>query len=208
MREHLVFDIETIPQEASQLTDKQKDTIADKLERSDYWKKDRRKEMALHPWFGRIISIGLFYPERDKAFHITDESELKILNRFWEAIGPFRGTFVSYNGLNFDVPFIKTRSMLLGALPTNQNFLETRRYQSHPHYDAAQHLSDWDFRYRVSLDLACDQLGIPSPKKGEVEASTVYDAYKAGKLDLIGEYCVKDLMATMEVYNKVRRYRI
>jgi len=207
MKEHLVFDIETIPQDSSKLTDKQKDVISDKIDRSDYWKEDMKKEMALNPWFGKVVSIGIYYPERDEAYHITGKDEAEILSKFWDDIRPFMGTFVSFNGLNFDVPFIKTRSMIHDIKPTNERFLETRRFQSYPHFDVAQHISDWDYRYRVSLDLACDQMGIPSPKKGEVEASTVYDAYKAGKLELIGEYCVKDLKATFELYEKVRRYR-
>lgn len=206
-KKHLVFDIETIPQGPEQLTELQKEKIAEKIERSDYWKNDTRKEMALSPWFGRIISIGLFFPEEGRSLNITSEDEAYIIKEFWKEINGFNGTFISYNGLGFDVQFIRIRSMIHRVDPTNDNFLKSHRYQSYPHFDVAMHISDWEFRTRVGLDLVCESLGIPSPKDGDVKASTVYEAYLRGKLKEIGEYCEEDLKATFEVFKILRSYR-
>jgi len=205
---HLVFDIETIPQADHELSPLQKAKIEEKEEKSEYWKNDKRKEMALSPWFGKVVCIGLYYPELDKRVAFTSKQEKEVLEGFWKEIARFKGTFVSYNGLSFDIPFIKTRSLILNIDPTNEDFLNTRRFQLYPHFDVAQHIADWENRYKISLDLVCDSLGIPSPKEGEVKASTVYDFYKLDRLDLIEEYCLRDLSATFDVFNKVRRFRI
>lgn len=205
--QHLVFDIETIPQ--TRLSEVQEKKKAEKVEKSDHWKDNPIKEMSLDPWFGRIITIGLFYPERNVYKSFTLENERMLLQQFWEEIYNFDGTFVSYNGLAFDVPFIKIRSMVNNIVgPLNKNFLQTRRFQDFPHFDVAQHASDWDSRNRTSLEMACDQTGISSPKSGNVNADSVHTAYLEGRLSDISEYCEKDLNATYELYNKVRRFRV
>lgn len=205
---HLVFDIETVPQPAQSLSSTQKDRIANLLSKNDYWKEDLKKEMALNPWFGKIVCIGLYYPEQNKTKAFCDVNESKVIQDFWNEISSFSGTFVSYNGLMFDVPYIKVRSMVNGALPTNKNFLDSKRYQTYPHFDVAQHIADWENRLRASLDVVCDGLGIESPKHGEVVAANVAEYYELGKLDLIADYCIKDLKATFDVYTKVRRFRV
>lgn len=208
MNNHLVFDIETIPQGWDNLSDKQRKEIAKRRERNEEaWTVHVNRSMATSPWFGKIVSIGLYYPAKQEKLHITSTDEIEVLEKFWEKISQFSGTFISYNGLAFDVPFIKTRSMVLKVPPTNESFLDTRRYQIYPHFDVAQHVADWDNRARVSLDLVCDQLGVKSPKDGAVEASTVYEAFKEGRLQEIGEYCVEDLIATYSVFQIVRRFR-
>lgn len=207
MSNHLVFDIETIPQSKALLSEKQLLEIEKRCARSEIWSEDPHKAMALSPWFGRIITIGLYYPEKDVKKDITNENEEKLLEDFWGEIASFSGTFISYNGLSFDIPFIKIRSMVKKVPPTNEAFLQTKRYQAYPHFDVAQHISDWDSRARVSLDLVCDQLGIISPKDGDIKASNVYDAYLQGRLQEIGEYCVKDLLATYSAYQIIRRFR-
>jgi predicted PolB exonuclease-like 3'-5' exonuclease len=203
----IVFDIETVPQ--SPLSETQQAKVDQNIERSEYWKNDTRKEMALNPWFGRVVCIGLYYPELNHKVGISSKDEKEILLRFWDEISPHTNCrFISFNGLLFDVPFIKIRTMVHSITPTNSNFLNSKRYQSFPHFDVAQHASDWEPRLRASLDLTCDCLGIPSPKHGEVVASNVAEYYEKDRLDLIEEYCLKDLEATHEVYKKVWRVRV
>ncbi len=205
MNNLLVFDIETIPQLS--LSPTQINKVNEKTENSEYWKINPIKEMSLNPWFGRIICIGVGFPETNEYDALAAESELEILLKFWKIIDGFKGTFISFNGLGFDVPFITTRSLVHNLMPTNSNFLNTRRYQSFPHFDVAQHISDWDSRLRVSLDIVCDSLGIKSPKDGDTKADSVYASYLDGKLKDIETYCKKDLVATYEVYERLRRFR-
>lgn len=201
----LVFDIETIPQGV--LTPTQIKIVNEKSEKSEYWQTNPIKEMSLNPWFGRIISIGVGFPLRNQYECLTLEDEHELLTKFWGILSKWDGMFLSYNGLGFDVPFISTRSMVHKILPTSSHFLNTKRYQSYPHFDVAQHICDWDPRLRVSLEVVCDGLGISSPKEGDVKASSVYENYLVGNLDDISKYCVKDLVATYEVYKRIKDYR-
>jgi len=212
---NLVFDIETIPQRAP-LSDTQSEELTKKL--NNYLAKRidtdteeaRRLLMGTSPYFGEVVCIGLGFDSANGEFKtkalIGTEEEL--LTEFWNIVKGFNGTYVSYNGLEFDVPFIISRSMKLGIAPTNKTFIETRRFQKHPHFDVKQIMSDWD-RYRsCTLNLACDHLGIVSPKEGEIKAKDVAQAFADGHIDKIAEYCLRDIEATNEVFKFVKRYTI
>lgn len=168
----------------------------------------RRRIMGTSPYFGEIVCIGLGY-ETNGSFKTKAlvGPEEQILTEFWEILDKFNGTFVSYNGIDFDVPFTLSRSMKHGISITNKSFMDTRRYQRRPHFDIKQILSDWD-RYRsVTLHLACDHLGVPSPKDG-LKAKDVWKAFAEGRIDDIAEYCLKDIVATYQVYTIVKNYTI
>jgi len=209
----LCFDIETIPQQAP-LTDVQSEELDKKLKSYLSRRPDdedqveaRRLLMGTSPYFGEIVCIGLGYESKSgyktKAL-IGDERN--ILIEFNNIISKFSGIYVSYNGLEFDVPFISGRAMKHKIIINNKNFLETRRFQKKPHFDVKQIVSDWD-RYRsVTLSLLCDHLGIPSPKEGEIKAKDVEAAFLAGGIDKIAAYCLRDIVATDAVYQIVRQY--
>lgn len=52
---------------------------------------------------------------------------------------------------------------------------------------------------RTSLDKLCRILGVPS-SKGDLDGSKVWDAYRAGELQRIAEYCAADVVAMRECY--------
>lgn len=209
----LSFDIETIPQlnpspiQLEELSRKKENYSAKHLEEDDA--EVTRLLMGTSPYFGQIICIGMgWYSDADRQYKskgiIGDEPE--ILRTFWTSIAKFNGIFVSFNGLEFDVPFIIARSMKHRIKITNNNFLDTRRFQRFPHFDVKQVMSDWD-RYRsCTLNLACDHLGIPSPKDGEIKAKDVADAYSRGEINKIEEYCLRDVKATLDIYEIVAQY--
>lgn len=163
--------------------------------------------MATSPYFGKIVCIGMYWPTSNlKEALIGDEQS--ILEKFWSRIDSahFSGNFVSFNGLEFDMPYIVRRSILHGILPTNEGFLNTYRFQKVPHRDVYLLLSDFGRNFHINLDLACEIFDIPSPKRGEVRAENVADYYEAGKIELIAEYCLKDIIATYLLYDKIRKY--
>ena len=89
----------------------------------------------------------------------------------------------------------------------NRKFLTTKRYQTWPHFDVAAILADWDQREYITLDLACDMLNIPSPKDGEIKADHVAQAYLDNKIDLIAEYCLKDVDSTYKLFKLIKEYQ-
>ena len=58
----------------------------------------------------------------------------------------------------------------------------------------------------VSLELACQFFGITSPKDGSIKASGVASAYAEGRIAEITEYCLRDVVATSELYKMVHQY--
>jgi hypothetical protein len=210
----ITFDIETIPQQAP-LTKVQEEELDKKIKRQITEKTTkeefdgiRNKTMATSPFFGEIACIGIMKVTSNNEYDtiaITGTEE-QILKKWWQIISKHRGLFVHFNGLGFDVPFIVKRSLKHKILPTNQSFLDTRRFLKYPHFDVYQILGDFDRWNSASLNLASDWLGFETPKGGEVVASNVYDAYKKGEIDKIAEYCLKDVETTFKIYNMLKAY--
>ena len=59
------------------------------------------------------------------------------------------------------------------------------------------------WRERYSLDYWCRRFDVESPK-GSIDGSQVGRAYREGRLDEIGEYCLRDVRATAELYSKIQ----
>ena len=213
--EKLTFDIETIPLRKS-LTDIQREALNKKLDRY-FWNKipteqehaeAERMLMATNPFLGEIVCIGLMKTNDAGQYdHLSIYgTEEDILIRFWKTIRDFKGLFISFNGLNFDVPFILKRSMVIKIGPSNNNFLNTRRFLKYPHFDCMQILADYNPGNYSTLKLACESLGIESPKEGDIVAATVAQAFEDGRIEEIAAYCLKDVVATYHLYNIVRKY--
>lgn len=225
MQEILVFDIETIPQ-TKNLTEIQAETmharVARHLERNEDAELDGTTRLlsAINPLFGQVIAVGAFelsnrFPDgRYLSFVadvITDANginhprESKLLEEWWEHIKSFKGTFVGFNSLKFDAPFIITRSMYHNVMPTSNLFLNLKMFGSWPHYDVMQHISNWSAP-KPSLDLTCDFFGITSPKLGGITAETVAKAFADGNIEGIKTYCLEDVRATYEIYKITKNY--
>lgn len=213
----LCFDIETIPQQEplqhSQYEDYKK-RVKSYLKKAfpngctySEYKKVSGMIMATSPYLGEIITIGIHSVSDDEEESIAIVgTEKEILTKFWNGIKGFNGLFVSFNGLDFDVPFIIKRSMKHGIRPTNNNFMDLKRFSRYPHFDVKQVVSDFD-RYAIgNLDMLTQFVGVPSPKQGAIKAENVADAFKAGKIDEIAEYCINDVKSTFEVYKIVKYY--
>lgn len=213
--ETLTFDIETIPQQEP-LTDIQQEelnrqlekTFARNLEITEEEKfKTRRLLMATNPFYGEIICIGLHKAVGDE-FGTTAliGSERVILEKFWKILTTFKGLYISFNGLGFDIPFILKRSMKYGLIPTSNDFLDLKRFSRKPHFDVKLIIGDWDRYAPGTLRLICEHLGIDSPKEGIVKAENVEDEYKKGNIQAIADYCLKDVVATYKAYLKLNKY--
>ena len=207
----LVFDIETVP--SFPLNDLQLDYLDKKLQRnidrgtnSGLGEEEhKRKISSLDPYLGKVACICVYFPNSDITREFYGTNEKQILKDFWNLISTFDGVFISYNGRNFDIPFIIRRSMLYGIKPTNREFLSYTKFNPYPpHYDVLIELCGRDLYW--SLEQACDFFDIDNPKSGEITNSTVYQAYLNGKHEQIAEYCSKDLKATYAVFQRIKYY--
>ena len=132
----------------------------------------------------------------------ADEAEL--LTQFWD-VAQHYDAIVTFNGRGFDVPFIYLRSALLNVPISQKNWLGYR-YQTEPHCDLAEQLTFYSVSgrdgaaRRFNLDFYCKAFGIESPKSHGVTGMDVNDLLAAGQFREIAEYCLRDVQATVVLY--------
>lgn len=208
--EVLVLDIETVPLEESTYTDTQKDFIKKKLKAAlarnpdiDVVQEDG-KIRGTDPYLSRIVCIGIYYPLTGQSIALTNDSEKVILESFWEQIKGYNGIYITFNGVQFDVPFIIKRSIVYGLKPSNLSFIQHTKFNAYPpHFDVMLQ----NGRYNgYSLKETCDFFGVPSPKEGSVSSSSVAQAYREGRIQEIADYCLRDLDSTYLLYQKIKLF--
>ena len=206
----LIFDVETIPSTKS-LSLIAEETLLAKIKREQEYAKEvdqeivRRRLMATNPIYGEICVIGMKLNDNSPIALYGDEKQ--ILTDFWKSIQDFKGVFVGFNSLRFDVPYIIMRTMMHRIPITNKNFLRKRRFTYQPHFDCYAMMTDWfDGGKTISLKMACDFFGIASSKEGEVMASNVAEYVANGKIHLVSEYCLRDIVATNDLYEILKEY--
>jgi hypothetical protein len=204
----LAIDIETIPTEAAMAlpypeADRQPpgsmskpETIAAWREKDRAaWEVDRVKAYSLNPRLGRVAAIG-YAESSDPAEAGSDivRSELaeaEVLGGMWEYLGSV-GTIATFNGLGFDLPFLVTRSIILGVTPVNvADYL--RRYQVARHLDCRMVLTNWDQFAKGTMDDWLAALGLPA-KTGN--GGDVYALVQAGDWDKVRDYAASDAHLT------------
>jgi hypothetical protein len=94
-----------------------------------------------------------------------------------------------------------TRSAQLGVKPTVN--LAGYRYDMAAHADLMEVFNfQGATRDSYSLDYWCRRFDIESPK-GSIDGSQVGRAYREGRIEDIGEYCLRDVRATAQLFKKL-----
>ncbi|MBK7875443.1 MAG: ribonuclease H-like domain-containing protein [Planctomycetes bacterium] len=185
---------------------------------------------ALFPGLGKVIAIGMWLVGRDAKGEPLDRGmmllegakedehawekvpgsklfradEKQLLARFWELVARKPGglpRLVTFNGRGYDGPILTIRSAQLGVKPTRD--LVPYRYDIGEHCDLADVLTfQGSYNERYSLDYWCRRFDIESPK-GSIDGSQVARAYREGRIEDIGEYCLRDVRATAQLYSKL-----
>ncbi|HVT45126.1 MAG TPA: ribonuclease H-like domain-containing protein [Thermoanaerobaculia bacterium] len=184
---------------------------------------EEKRRGALSPFTGHIVAIGVINADthrscvlyevpgqealetrRDGARTFISGSETMILGKFWEFLSN-DDRFISFNGRQFDGPFLMIRSAINGVAPKRD--LVGYRYGYHPNCDLREVLNfhgSVNFRQmRFNLDLACRAFGIESSKSEGMDGRAVESMYRAGRYDEIAAYCLEDVRATCELYEKL-----
>jgi len=151
----------------------------------------------------RIVCIGLLAfsdamePQGATAWYGGEEKDL--LRRFWEWIGKNRPSlYITHNGLGFDLPFIKKRSIIHQVKPTAE--ISLAKFRAEPVYDTLAIWSNWDSRGWVKLDVLARALGVET-KSGS--GKQVAEMWHAGRGKDIAEYCLQDCYVTYACYAKM-----
>ena len=178
------------------------------------------ERMALYPGLGKVIAIGLWNLDMQRGLVLlegdrTEQHEWErvphsdvfrgeerdLLERFWHIVERKQPRLVSYNGRGYDAPILMVRSAQSGVAPTRN--LVPNRYRIGEHTDLMDVLSFFGaWRERYSLDYWCRRFDVESPK-GSIDGSQVGRAYREGRIEEIGEYCLRDVRATGELFSRV-----
>lgn len=130
--------------------------------------------------------------------------EVELLTAFWDVARHYERV-VTFNGRGFDVPFMYLRSALLNVPISRKEWLGYR-YQTEPHCDLAEQLTFYGVSgrdgaaRRFNLDFYCKAFGIESPKAQGVTGSDVSQMLAEGRFREIAEYCLRDVKATVLLY--------
>lgn len=212
----LVFDIETIPdvQSGKRLYDL--DGLSDK-EVAEVMFSRRRQEtdgasdfLRLH--LHRVVAISVLLSTRDKlnvwSLGTLESNEADLLHRFYEGIEKYSPRLVSWNGRGFDLPVMHYRALLHGvAAPrywetgANDQSYKWNNYISRyhdRHTDLMDVLAAYENRAIAPLDQIATLLGFPG--KMGMSGDKVWDAWSAGNLPAIRNYCETDVLNTYLVY--------
>ena len=186
---------------------------------------EEKRRGALSPFTGRIVAIGVVNAETEKscAFYevpgqtevvtaregnrtLISGSEKQILEKFWEYLDK-GDRFISFNGRQFDGPFLMIRSAIHGVVPKRD--LVGNRWRFHPNCDLREVLNFNGTvnsrQMRFNLDLACKSFGIASSKQEGKDGRAVEAMYRAGRYEDIALYCLEDVRATCELYLKLEK---
>lgn len=218
---NLVFDIETVGVDFENLSDSQKEFL---LRYSEQEKDQQRKDelideakryLSLYPFTAKIVAIGLLNIEKEKSIVLyegetNDEwiaeekvmaykplTESEMLKYFWRYVDK-ADKLISFNGRNFDIPFIMMRSAINKIKPTKH--LMRNRFDSTHHIDLLEQFTFYGITKKFNLDFYCQAFGIESPKSKGITGMEVKELYKAGRIKDIAVYCGKDIQATYELY--------
>jgi len=197
----LVLDIETIPCKPS-LWRKLDQELRQKFLRDDVSEQEGWKNTALDPVLGRIACIGLlFLEDREKRVEVLASlDEARLLKRFWHLVRS-DDYIIGHNVLDFDLPFIRVRSVVCGVRPTRQ--FDLRRYSTETIYDTMQVWAHWDPKRRPRLELLAKILALQG-KLGT--ARELYEWWQKKQWDMIERYCEQDLRLTYKIFRRLRRY--
>jgi 3'-5' exonuclease len=224
----LVFDIETSAQPLENFDDVQQEYLfrdAEKLpelERANR-RAELQRQFSLWPLTANVVCIAMlnaescrgqvlftaedFEPDEGQGSAVefvpcADETEL--LTAFWDVARHY-DSIITFNGRGFDVPFIYLRSALLNVPITKKNWLGYR-FQTEPHCDLAEQLTFYSVSGRdgaarkFNLDFYCKAFGIESPKSHGVTGMDVTDMLAEKRFREIAEYCLRDVRATVSLY--------
>lgn len=154
---------------------------------------------ALSAVTGRIVCICLLIDDGStiREEMLIDHDERTLLEAFWAEVKP-HDVFIGYNALDFDLPFIRQRSWILGVRPSRR--ISLKRYYTEDVIDLMQLWSNWSAAKNVSLDTLGAALGCGG-KTGH--ASDVSDWWAHGELEQIAAYCREDVRLTFRVFNRL-----
>ncbi|MCP9471544.1 MAG: ribonuclease H-like domain-containing protein [Nitrospira sp.] len=150
--------------------------------------------------FSRVVCIGLLefsdQMEARGAVAWYGHNERELLHRFWARLAQIRPSlFITHNGLGFDFPFLKKRSIIHQVKPSME--INLAKFRTEPIYDTMAIWSNWDTRSWIKLDVLARALQVET-KSGSGEQ--VAEMWEKGQGLELARYCLQDTYVTYACY--------
>ncbi|MFI5145426.1 MAG: ribonuclease H-like domain-containing protein, partial [Ignavibacteria bacterium] len=197
---------------------------------TDEKKQDVLEQMPFNPLTSRIAAIGMMdhfekngcvlvncdesnpLQKNHNGFNYVACDENKILKTFWDTIvAKGYNMFVTFNGREFDCPFIMLRSSFLKIRP-GFNLMDGSDFNfRNYHIDLLKEFTFFTHsgrgaRRKFSLDFYCRKFGIQSPKKDGVSGEMVGKLVSESRFQELADYCLNDVIAENELFNYWNEY--
>ena len=237
---YLTFDIETIPQDWENFSESQKEYIIRRAENEEEAQRMKDEMALTPLTAQVICIGMQMINEDDngnceitkKAAYAVDNSfddntkkeetldlgdtciitsERKMLEDFWRILNKYpKLHLISFNGRNFDAPFLMLRSAILKIRPS-RNIMSGTKFNYPNHTDLIDELTFFTPSYygatkRFNFDFYSRAFGIKSPKSEDIDGSKVKDYFKEGRILEIADYCMRDVHATWELFLLWKQY--
>jgi len=150
--------------------------------------------------FSRIVCIGLLefsdQMEARSAVAWYGANERELLHQFWARLAQDRPTlYITHNGLGFDLPFIKKRSIINQVKPSFE--INLAKFRSEPVYDTMAIWSNWDMRGWVKLDVLARALQVETKSGSGEQVAEMWEKRQGYEL---AQYCLQDTYVTYACY--------
>lgn len=217
----LVFDIETVPDVTTGRTLYGLEGLSDQ-DTACAMTALRRAKVGhdfLPHYLQKVVAISLVLSNERQlsvwSLGQDDTDEKELITRFYAGIDKHTPVLVSWNGCGFDLPVLHYRA-LLHHVPAatywecgdNQQPFRWNNYLNRfhsRHLDLMDVLAAYQSKAFAPLDDMATMLGFPG--KMGMDGAKVWDAYQAGHLKEIRDYCETDVLNTYCVFLRFEQMR-
>jgi len=177
---------------------------------------------AIYAEFGKIICISVGFVVRDKEDQrlklrlksFAGENEQEVLEEFSHLLGqyynnPDRHFLCGHNIKEFDIPYI-CRRLVIQQLPFPKllDISGKKPWETKHLLDTMELWKFGDKKSFTSLKLLAAILDFPSPKE-DIDGSQVGRVFwEENDIERIAHYCEKDVLATVQLFLRLRRMPI
>ena len=218
----LTFDIETVPDvEGLRRLRGLEPGIPDKevAEMAFQLRRQTTGSDFLPLYLHRVIAISCALRDRD-SFRVWSlgagaESEGELIQRFFDGVDKYTPQLVSWNGGGFDMPVLHYRGLIHGINARRywdmgeedrdfkwNNYIS--RYHSR-HLDLMDLLALYQPRANAPLSELAQLMGLPG--KLGMDGAGVWEAYQAGRIAAIRQYCETDVVNAYLIYLRFQMMR-
>jgi len=162
------------------------------------------QKMGLDPLWGQIAVFA--YADgtgHSDAFNLNDEgSEENLLKRAWAVLSEYN-RYITFNGIQFDIPFLIKRSFLCRVRPTKS--ISTKMYYIDNHLDLRMILGNWDRMAKGKMDDYC-KLVLGTGKTDGIDGSKVWEYWQQQRFEEVARYGKQDAEITYKLFEKMQGY--